>query len=220
MAHAQKCILEAERFPGPSLVLLLSYCKQHHTDLPVLEYLDESVKSGFWPVYSWDPRRAEEDKHPLEILEDVGYQVLIFLFLTLIMRCVLLFSKWCKSNCLELFFVVGFLLHKFSTSYDINFSPSPPPPEARLWTSWAPLQDPGQVHEASPQLQGKGQPVQPLRAISVLPVWTSYPIFDILHFWPCSHPNCLSWYQTFARDGASLRCSRTRLLSMRLISDP
>eukprot|EP01086_Lenisia_limosa_P008984 TRINITY_DN3179_c0_g1_i1.p1 TRINITY_DN3179_c0_g1~~TRINITY_DN3179_c0_g1_i1.p1 ORF type:complete len:177 (+),score=57.52 TRINITY_DN3179_c0_g1_i1:40-531(+) len=70
MAHAQKCILEAERFPGPSLVLLLSYCKQHHTDLPVLEYLDESVKSGFWPVYSWDPRRAEEDKHPLEILED------------------------------------------------------------------------------------------------------------------------------------------------------
>ncbi|WP_312184266.1 2-oxoacid:acceptor oxidoreductase family protein [Pantoea sp. CTOTU46764] len=63
-----KAIQEAEAWPGPSLIIAYSPCEEHGYDLA---YSHEQMRllttSGFWPLYRFDPRRAEQGKAALAL---------------------------------------------------------------------------------------------------------------------------------------------------------
>jgi pyruvate-ferredoxin/flavodoxin oxidoreductase len=60
-----KALLEAESYPGPSLVIAYSHCIAHGYDLSHgLEHQKLATESGYWPLYRFDPRRVESGGHP------------------------------------------------------------------------------------------------------------------------------------------------------------
>jgi pyruvate-ferredoxin/flavodoxin oxidoreductase len=60
-----KALIEAESYPGPSLVIAYSHCIAHGYDLSHgLEHQKLAADSGYWPLYRFDPRRAESGGHP------------------------------------------------------------------------------------------------------------------------------------------------------------
>jgi pyruvate-ferredoxin/flavodoxin oxidoreductase len=60
-----KALIEAESYPGPSLVIAYSHCIAHGYDLSHgLEHQKLAAESGYWPLYRYDPRRAEGGGHP------------------------------------------------------------------------------------------------------------------------------------------------------------
>jgi pyruvate-ferredoxin/flavodoxin oxidoreductase len=63
-----KAIVEAESYPGPSLVIAYSHCIAHGYDLR--HGLDQQklvVDSGIWPLYRYDPRLAAAGLPPFQI---------------------------------------------------------------------------------------------------------------------------------------------------------
>lgn len=61
-----KAIQEAEAYNGPSLIIAYSPCEEHGYDLAYShEQMKNLVKSGFWTLYRYDPRRIEEGKAAL-----------------------------------------------------------------------------------------------------------------------------------------------------------
>ena len=59
---------EAEAFDGPSLILAYSPCIEHGIDMAKgLEQQDLAVKSGMWPLFRYNPDRADEGKNPLQL---------------------------------------------------------------------------------------------------------------------------------------------------------
>ncbi len=63
-----KAFLEAEAYDGPSLIIAYSHCIAHGYDLARgLEQQKLAVQSGYWPLYRYDPRLADEGKNPLII---------------------------------------------------------------------------------------------------------------------------------------------------------
>ena len=66
--HTLKSFLEAESFPGPSIIIAYSHCINHGIDMVKgLEQQKLAVQSGMWPLYRYDPRLAAEGKDPLQI---------------------------------------------------------------------------------------------------------------------------------------------------------
>jgi pyruvate-ferredoxin/flavodoxin oxidoreductase len=65
-AQTMKAITEAEEYDGPSIVIAYAHCIAHGIDMKKgLTQQDLAVKSGMWPLYRFDPRRAEAGKSPL-----------------------------------------------------------------------------------------------------------------------------------------------------------
>jgi pyruvate-ferredoxin/flavodoxin oxidoreductase len=65
-AHTVRAFREAEAHPGPSLIIAYSHCIAHGYDLiQGLEQQKLAVKSGQWPLYHYDPRRADRGQAPL-----------------------------------------------------------------------------------------------------------------------------------------------------------
>jgi pyruvate-ferredoxin/flavodoxin oxidoreductase len=63
-----KAFREAEAFDGPSLILAYSPCIEHGIDMAKgLDQQDLAVKSGIWPLYRYNPDRADEGKNPLQL---------------------------------------------------------------------------------------------------------------------------------------------------------
>jgi pyruvate-ferredoxin/flavodoxin oxidoreductase len=63
-----KAFLEAESFPGPSLIIAYSHCIAHGYDMAFgAEHQKLAVDSGIWPLYRFDPRRVREGQPPLEL---------------------------------------------------------------------------------------------------------------------------------------------------------
>lgn len=63
-----KAIQEAEAYPGPSLIIAYSPCEEHGYDLALShDQMRQLTATGFWPLYRFDPRRAEEGKVPLAL---------------------------------------------------------------------------------------------------------------------------------------------------------
>jgi pyruvate-ferredoxin/flavodoxin oxidoreductase len=61
-------LLEAEAYPGPSLVIAYSHCIAHGYDL--VHGADQqklAVDSGIWPLYRFDPRRVAAGQPPLQL---------------------------------------------------------------------------------------------------------------------------------------------------------
>jgi pyruvate-ferredoxin/flavodoxin oxidoreductase len=53
-----KALLEAEAYPGPSLVIAYSHCIAHGYDMACgIEHQKLAADTGYWPLYRFDPRR-------------------------------------------------------------------------------------------------------------------------------------------------------------------
>ena len=63
-----KAFMEAESYPGPSLIIAYSPCIAHGVDLKYnLRQQDLAVKAGHWTLFRFDPRRIAEGKNPLQL---------------------------------------------------------------------------------------------------------------------------------------------------------
>jgi pyruvate-ferredoxin/flavodoxin oxidoreductase len=66
--HTVKALVEAESYPGPSLIVAYSHCIAHGYDLKFgLDQQRRAVDCGLWPLYRYDPRLLQEGKPPLQI---------------------------------------------------------------------------------------------------------------------------------------------------------
>ena len=58
--QATKALLEAEAYPGPSLVIAYSTCIAHGIDMSKsMTHQKDAVRSGYWPLYRFHPSKAE-----------------------------------------------------------------------------------------------------------------------------------------------------------------
>jgi pyruvate-ferredoxin/flavodoxin oxidoreductase len=65
-AQTVKAFLEAESFPGPSIIIAYCHCIAHGYDLADgCEQQKLAVDSGYWPLYRYDPRRIAKGEAPL-----------------------------------------------------------------------------------------------------------------------------------------------------------
>ncbi len=56
-----KALLEADAWPGPSLVIAYSTCIAHGIDMSKsMSHQKDAVKSGYWPLYRFQPSEIEE----------------------------------------------------------------------------------------------------------------------------------------------------------------
>ena len=63
-----RAILEAEAYPGPSLVIAYSHCIQQGFNLiNGMTQQKLAVDSGAWPLYRYNPALAAEGKNPLTL---------------------------------------------------------------------------------------------------------------------------------------------------------
>ncbi len=63
-----RAFLEAESFPGTSIIIAYSHCIAHGYDMAYgLEQQKSAVGSGYWPLFRYDPRRLSSGESPLQI---------------------------------------------------------------------------------------------------------------------------------------------------------
>ena len=79
--HALKTILEAEAFPGPSIIIAYSHCIAHGYDMcHGNEQQNLAVKTGYWPLFRYNPMKGKgqrftlDCKNPSLPLEEFLYQ--------------------------------------------------------------------------------------------------------------------------------------------------
>jgi len=63
-----KAFLEAEAFPGPSMIIAYSHCIAHGYDL--IHGLDQqkaAVQSAYWPLFRYKPVLAASGKNPFQL---------------------------------------------------------------------------------------------------------------------------------------------------------
>ncbi|MCG3138586.1 MAG: Pyruvate-flavodoxin oxidoreductase [Phycisphaerae bacterium] len=71
--HTVQAFLEAESYPGPSLIIAYSHCIAHGYDLQFgLDQQKRAVDSGIWPLYRYDPRRLLNGEAPLVLDAPAG----------------------------------------------------------------------------------------------------------------------------------------------------
>jgi pyruvate-ferredoxin/flavodoxin oxidoreductase len=59
-AQTAKALLEADAWPGPSLVIAYSTCIAHGIDMEKsMSHQKDAVKSGYWPLYRFHPSDIE-----------------------------------------------------------------------------------------------------------------------------------------------------------------
>jgi pyruvate-ferredoxin/flavodoxin oxidoreductase len=76
-AQAQKAMMEAEAYPGPSIIFAYAPCINHGIDMSrSQEEMKKAVMSGYWPLFRFDPQNEEgkrfqwETKEPTESYQD------------------------------------------------------------------------------------------------------------------------------------------------------
>jgi pyruvate-ferredoxin/flavodoxin oxidoreductase len=63
-----RAFLEAESYPGPSLIIGYAHCIAHGIEVrDGLRQQANAVASGHWPLFRFDPRRAAEQSFPLTL---------------------------------------------------------------------------------------------------------------------------------------------------------
>lgn len=63
-----KALQEAESYDGPSLVIAYSHCIAHGIDMVKgLEQQSLATKTGYWPLYRFDPRLADAGSNPFQL---------------------------------------------------------------------------------------------------------------------------------------------------------
>jgi pyruvate-ferredoxin/flavodoxin oxidoreductase len=67
-AQVVKAFVEAEAYPGPSLILAYTHCIAHGINMTTgTEEQKKAVACGHWPLYRFDPRLKEAGKNPLQL---------------------------------------------------------------------------------------------------------------------------------------------------------
>ncbi|MBD0287482.1 MAG: pyruvate:ferredoxin (flavodoxin) oxidoreductase, partial [Flavisolibacter sp.] len=65
--HALKTILEAEAYPGPSIIIAYSHCIAHGYDMcHGIEQQNLAVKSGYWPLFRYNPLKEKGQRFVLD----------------------------------------------------------------------------------------------------------------------------------------------------------
>ncbi len=68
MPQTVNALLDAEAYPGPSLVIAYSHCIAHGYDMAYGAAQQRlAVQSGVWPLYRFDPRRTVKGEPPLHL---------------------------------------------------------------------------------------------------------------------------------------------------------
>jgi pyruvate-ferredoxin/flavodoxin oxidoreductase len=63
-----KAFIEAEAYPGPSLIIAYSHCIAHGINMTMgFQEQKKAVACGHWPLYRFNPRLAEQGKNPLQL---------------------------------------------------------------------------------------------------------------------------------------------------------
>ena len=70
--QAIKAMLEANSYDGPALLVAYTPCQQHGmpSQLGMSHQAEEqrkAVECGYWPLYRYDPRRAEKGENPFQL---------------------------------------------------------------------------------------------------------------------------------------------------------
>lgn len=69
-AHALKTIIEAEAYPGPSLIIAYSHCISHGYDIQkALMQQAQAVKTGYWPLFRYNPLNEKGERFMLDCRE-------------------------------------------------------------------------------------------------------------------------------------------------------
>jgi len=85
-----KAIVEAERYPGPSIIIAYSHCIAHGYDMKHgLKQQKLAVDSGYWPLFRFDPTKMDEAENPFQLdskapkisLKDYAYNEMRYLML-------------------------------------------------------------------------------------------------------------------------------------------
>ncbi|TVQ09344.1 MAG: pyruvate:ferredoxin (flavodoxin) oxidoreductase [Balneolaceae bacterium] len=88
--QTMKAILEAERYPGPSIIIAYSHCIAHGYDMKYgLQQQQKAVDSGYWPLFRFDPRKTEKGENPFQLdskapkiaFQDYAYNEMRYLML-------------------------------------------------------------------------------------------------------------------------------------------
>jgi pyruvate-ferredoxin/flavodoxin oxidoreductase len=86
-----RAFVEAESYPGPSLIIAYSHCIAHGINMRLgFDQQQAAVDSGSWVLYRYDPRRAAQGQNPLQLdsrapkipLKDYAYNETRFRMLT------------------------------------------------------------------------------------------------------------------------------------------
>jgi pyruvate-ferredoxin/flavodoxin oxidoreductase len=63
-----RAFVEAESYPGPSLIVAYSHCIAHGINMRTgFDQQQAAVDSGSWVLYRYDPRRADHGLNPLQL---------------------------------------------------------------------------------------------------------------------------------------------------------
>jgi pyruvate-ferredoxin/flavodoxin oxidoreductase len=66
--HTVKAFLEAEAYPGPSLIIAYSHCIAHGYDMAFgMEQQKAAVLSAYWPLIRYNPALRVEGKNPFQL---------------------------------------------------------------------------------------------------------------------------------------------------------
>ena len=66
--HTLRAFLEAESYDGPSLIIAYSHCIAHGINMEkAIDHQKNAVKSGYWPLFRYDPRLIDENKNPFRL---------------------------------------------------------------------------------------------------------------------------------------------------------
>ena len=90
-AQSLRAIIEAERYPGPSIIIAYSHCIAHGYDMKFgLSQQKLAVESGHWPLFRFDPSKQDEGKNPFKLdskaptvdFKDYAYNEMRYLMLS------------------------------------------------------------------------------------------------------------------------------------------
>ena len=63
-----KAFIEAEAYPGPSLIIAYSHCIAHGINMTNgYQEHKKAVDCGHWPLFRFDPRLKAQGKNPLQL---------------------------------------------------------------------------------------------------------------------------------------------------------
>jgi pyruvate-ferredoxin/flavodoxin oxidoreductase len=66
--HTLRAFLEAEAYPGPSLIIAYSHCIAHGINMTTaMQNQKAAVDSGQWLLYRYNPERARQGENPLQL---------------------------------------------------------------------------------------------------------------------------------------------------------
>ncbi|MDI6401962.1 4Fe-4S dicluster domain-containing protein, partial [Balneolaceae bacterium ANBcel3] len=86
-----RAIMEAEAYPGPSVIIAYSHCIAHGYNMKYgLDQQKAAVESGYWPLFRFNPMMVKEGKNPFSLdskapkvaFKDYAYNEMRYLMLS------------------------------------------------------------------------------------------------------------------------------------------